>query len=151
MEQKENLRELLAQGRLKPHKATAQGIGKLFAVVERDLVDAKVEGISLDRRFTIAYNVALQAGRALLAAEGYRTSGQAHHATIFQALRNLLGQEHHHLLDYMDDCRSKRNLAEYMGTEIASKQETEELIEEAQSFADLARSLIRRNYPHLLV
>ena len=150
MEQKENLKELLAQGRLKQHKAAAQEIGKLFAVIERDIKDAKVENVSLDRRFTIAYNAALQAGRALLAAEGYRTSGQAHHATVFQALRSLLDQEHHHLLDYMDDCRSKRNLAEYMGTEIASEQETEELIEEAQSFAGFARSLIRKNYPHLL-
>ncbi|MBI2070955.1 MAG: hypothetical protein HYT79_10205 [Elusimicrobia bacterium] len=140
----------MAQGRIKQHKATAQEISKLFAIIERDLKDAKVEDVSLDRRFTIAYNAALQAGRALLAAGGYRTSGQAHHATVFQALRSLLDQEQHHLLDYMDDCRSKRNLAEYMGTEIASEQETEELVEEAKNFAELAKDLIRKNYPHLL-
>ena len=145
-----SLEELSAAGRLKQHKATAKEISSLFAVVKRDLLDAQVPGLSLDRRFATAYNAALQDGRALLAAEGYRTSGQAHHATVFQALRSLLDQEHHHLLDYMDDCRSKRNLAEYMGTEIASEQETEELIEEAQSFAGFARSLIRKNYPHLL-
>ena len=150
MEQKGTLSELLTLGRLKPHKAAAQEIRKLFAVVERDLADAQITRVSLDRRFITAYNAALQAGRAILAAEGYRTSGQSHHATVFQALRDLLDKEHHHLLDYMDDCRSKRNLAEYMGTEIASEQEVADLIEEAKKFADLAGDLIKDRHPQLL-
>lgn len=71
-----SLQALLDSGRLKRHKTSAQEISKLFDVVKRDLADAQVKGLSEDRRFTIAYNAALQAGRALLSAEGYRTAGQ---------------------------------------------------------------------------
>ena len=145
-----SLQEFLDSGRLKRHKATADEIGKLFDVVKRDLADAQVKGLSEDRRFTIAYNAALQAGRALLAAEGYRTAGQGHHHTVFQALRRLTDQEHHHVLDYLDDCRSKRNLAEYLGTEVASEQEVAELVREAKKFSALLHGLIHERHPRLI-
>jgi uncharacterized protein (UPF0332 family) len=140
----------LDSGKLKRHKATAEEIHKLFEVVKRDMADAHVHGLSEDRRFTIAYNAALQAGRAYLAAEGYRTAGQGHHHTVFQALRRLLDKEHHHVLDYLDDCRSKRNLAEYLGTEVTSEQEVAELIREAQAFSKLLHDLIRNRHPRLV-
>ena len=145
-----SLEKLLESGRLKRHKASAAEIGKLFDVVKRDLADAQVKGLSEDRRFTIAYNAALQAGRALLAAEGYRTAGQGHHHTVFQALRWLMDQEHHHVLDYLDDCRSKRNLAEYPGTEVTSEQEVSELAHEAKRFSTLLHDIIRKRHPRLI-
>jgi len=144
-----SLQDFLDSGRLKPHKASTEEIRKLFEVVKRDLADAKVPGLSEDRRFTIAYNAALQAGRAFLAAEGYRTAGQGHHHTVFQALRRLLDKEHHHVLDYLDDCRSKRNLAEYLGTEVTSAQEVAELTREAGAFSKLLHDLIRSRHPRL--
>ena len=143
------LEELLASGRLKRHKASSREIHALFEVVKRDLADTKVPGLSDDRRFAIAYNAALQAGRALLAAEGYRTAGHGHHATVFQALRDFLPKEHCHLLDYFDDCRSKRNLAEYTDTEVASEQEVKELAGEAQRFASLVKDKIQLRHPDL--
>ncbi|MDE2491763.1 MAG: hypothetical protein KGM24_13030 [Elusimicrobia bacterium] len=145
-----SLREFLDSGRLKRHKATAEEIGKLFEIVKRDLADAHVRGLSDDRRYTIAYNAALQAGRACLAAEGYRTAGQGHHHTVFQALRHVLPKERHHVLDYLDDCRSKRNLAEYLGTEVASEHEVSELVREAQSFSKLLHEFIRARHPQLV-
>ena len=144
-----SLQEFLDSGRLKRHKASADEIRKLFDVVLRDLTDAEVHGLSDDRSFTIAYNAALQAGRAYIAAEGYRTAGQGHHHTVFQALRRLLDKEHHHLLDYLDDCRSKRNLAEYLGTEVTSGQEVADLIREARNFSKLLHDLICNRHPRL--
>lgn len=55
---KANLEELLASGRLRRHKPSSKEIHALFEVVKRDLADAKVPGLSADRRFTIAYNAA---------------------------------------------------------------------------------------------
>ncbi|MDE1976137.1 MAG: hypothetical protein KGI84_02620 [Elusimicrobia bacterium] len=144
-----SLREFLSAGRLKRHKASAGEIRGLFAVVKRDLADARVRGLSGDRRFATAYNAALQAGRACLAAEGYRTSGQGHHHTVFQALRHILPKESHHVLDYLDDCRSKRNLAEYLGADVASELESSELLREAQSFANFIQDFIRARHPRL--
>ena len=145
-----SLQEFLDSGRLRRHKASAEEIRKLFEVVKRDLADAQVQGLSEDRCFTIAYNAALQASRAYLAAEGYRTAGQGHHHTVFQALRRLLDKEHHHVLDYLDDCRSKRNLAEYLGTEVTSEQEVADLIREAQEFSKLLHGLIRSRHPRFV-
>lgn len=145
-----SLQEFLNSGRLKRHQASSPEIGKLFDVVKRDLADAQVKELSEDRRFTIAYNAALQAGRALLAAEGYRTAGPGHHHTVFQALRRILNHEHHHVLDYLDDCRSKRNLADYLGTEVTSEQEVSDLIREATRFSKLLHDLIRERHPRLL-
>ena len=105
-----SLNELLASAKLKRHKATAQEIHKLFEVVERDLADARVAGISDDRRFT---------------------------------------KEHHHVLDYLDDCRSKRNTADYMGTHVTSEQEVAELVREARSFSRLLHDLIGQRHPTL--
>jgi hypothetical protein len=129
-----SLQEFLDSGRLKPHKATAEEIGKLFDVVKRDLADTHVKGLSKDRRLTIAYNAA----------------GQGHHQTVFMALRKLMDAEHHHVLDYLDDCRSKRNLAEYLGTEVASEQEVEELVREAKKFSSLLHDLISKRHPRLI-
>ncbi|MEK6543471.1 MAG: hypothetical protein AABZ44_03440 [Elusimicrobiota bacterium] len=145
-----SLQDFLDSGKLKPHRASAEEIHMLFEVVKRDLADAKVPGLSEDRRFTIAYNAALQAGRAFLAAEGYRTAGQGHHYTVFQALRQLLDKKHHHVLAYLDDCRSKRNLAEYLGTEVTSAQEVAELTREAQVFSKLLHGLISSRHPRLV-
>ena len=146
---KTTLEELLASGRLKRHKASSKELHSLFEIIKRDLADAKITAISDDRRFTIAYNAALQAGRALLAAEGYRTAGQGHHATVFQALRHFLPAEYSHLPDYFDDCRSKRNIAEYTDTEIASHHEVQELASEAHNFAVLMKDLIKKSHPQL--
>ena len=144
-----SLQDFLDSGRLKLHKATPAEISKLFDVVKRDLADAQVHGLSEDRRFTIAYNAALQSSRAYLAAEGYRTAGHGHHHTVFQALRKLLDAEQHHVLDYLDDCRSKRNLAEYLGTEVTSAQEVADLIREAKKFSKLLHNLIHSRHPRL--
>ena len=142
-----SLKELLAAGRLRPHKTGSQEIEKLFAVVDRDMKDARVAGLSADRRFTIAYNAVLQTSRALLAARGYRTSGQGHHAAAFLALRSLLPKEHRPLLDYFDDCRSKRNLAEYTGSGVTSEQEAADLVKQAETFSRIVRKLIKKRHP----
>ena len=50
------------------HTTSRKEISQLFAVFERDIADARTEALSSDRRFTTAYNAALMAARATLAA-----------------------------------------------------------------------------------
>jgi hypothetical protein len=52
--------KLLAANRVKPHKTSRQELDGLRAVVQRDLKDAAIEGLSEDRRFATAYNAVLQ-------------------------------------------------------------------------------------------
>ena len=78
-----------------PPRATAQNdaeeLDNLRAVVERDLHDAVLEGLSDDRRFATAYNAALQLGKLVLACAGYRSTGMNHHHTTIEALPLAMG------------------------------------------------------------
>ena len=66
-----NLKDLLNQGRLRQHKTSKKEIENLLALVRRDITDAKVEGLSSDRRFACAYNTVLQLATILLYCKGY--------------------------------------------------------------------------------
>ena len=61
-----NLRQLLNQGRLKHHRTSKQEIGNLLKLIKRDIEDAKVKGLSSDRKFATAYNAVLQSAAILL-------------------------------------------------------------------------------------
>lgn len=82
---------LQRERRIQPHRTNPQEIADLFAVIERDLADAAIQGLSTDRRFATAYNAALQAAMVVLYCEGYRATGLAHHATAFAFARMALG------------------------------------------------------------
>ena len=68
------------------HKSSKQEIGNLLGIVARDLKDSQAKDVSDDWRFAIAYNAALQAATAALAAAGYRASRENHHYRVIQSL-----------------------------------------------------------------
>ena len=107
------LKELLAEGRLRPHRSSRREIRDLLRVADRDLKDAAVKAISIDLRFQTAYQAALQLATIVLASSGYRAIGQGHHWATFKVLPELLGQEFQEIADYLDQCRGKRNLSDY--------------------------------------
>ena len=59
-------------GWLRDYQTSPDEIGNILGLVERDLDDAACEEISLDWRFSIAYNAGLQLATAVLFAAGYR-------------------------------------------------------------------------------
>jgi uncharacterized protein (UPF0332 family) len=60
-----------------------------------------------------------------------------------------LGEEHIDLVDYFNDCRRKRNLADYIGVGYVSKTEADELLSEAESFARFVQDWVYASHPHL--
>jgi uncharacterized protein (UPF0332 family) len=144
------LEDLSGEGRLKKHQTSKKEIQHLLQVVERDLKDSRVPALSLDRKFATAYSAILQAGRAILAARGYRTSGEGHHMTVFNALKSVLDKDRHATLDYFNDCRNKRNLADYGVAGIISEKEVKDLIVEAQKFSEFTHSWLTKNHPNLV-
>jgi len=50
-----------------------------------------VEGLTADWRLNIAYNAALQAATAALAASGYRAAREAHHLRVMKSLEFTIG------------------------------------------------------------
>jgi hypothetical protein len=84
----------------------------LLALVERDLEACQTPNLSVDWRLNIAYNAALQAATAALAAAGYRAAREAHHLRVIQSLRFSIGAESGFVQQF-DAFRKKRNLTSY--------------------------------------
>ena len=137
------------EGRIRRHRTNSQEIARLFRIVDRDLVDASIKALSLDRRFATAYNAVLQAATAVIYSEGYRAHGLGHHSTTFQFIKEAMGSDIVSLADYFDDCRRKRNMADYVGAGYISLTEVEDLLEEARAFAAQTRTWIEAHHPEL--
>jgi len=77
--------------------------------VARDLKDSQAKDVSDDWRFAIAYNAALHAATAALAAAGYRASRENHHYRVIQSLELTLGKDAKFIRAF-DAFRKKRNV-----------------------------------------
>jgi hypothetical protein len=115
-------------GWLRVHKTSKQEIRQLLEIIERDLKDAQQKGISADWRFGIAYNAALKLCTILVYSAGYRPEKTLAHYRTLQALPLILGPEKNADADYLDSCRSKRNVVEYDYTGGATDADANELI-----------------------
>jgi len=145
-----SLKELLAQGSIKPHKTSKEEVENLLELVRRDIKDARVKTISTDRRFATAYNAVLQLATIVIYCKGYMPTGWGHHYTAFKALKLIMGEDYYEAADYFDSCRSKRNVTDYRHTGEVSESETGELIEEAKKFLTVVLEFITKHYPSLL-
>ena len=58
-------------------------VGKLLAAAQRNITDARLQGLSAENRFDAAYKAVMQAAIVALHANGYRTltSRPGHHQT----------------------------------------------------------------------
>jgi hypothetical protein len=103
------LRDWQKNSWLVEHKSSAEEISALLAIVERDLANAKVTGLADDWRLSIAYNAALQAATAALAASGFRAAREQHHYRTIQSLALTIGWPAAQV-DRFDRFRKKRNI-----------------------------------------
>jgi hypothetical protein len=126
------LDDFAQRGMLHQHTTTAQEIADLWAIAEVGLADARVEAISLDRRFTAAYDAARSLATIPLACAGYRTAGAGHHATTFATLPLTMGGEYQSLVAFLDMCRVKRNVSEYRRVGQVQDGDVQDLIEAAE-------------------
>jgi hypothetical protein len=140
--------KLVATNRAKAHKTSKQELDGLRAVVNRDLKDAAIAGLSEDRRFATAYNAVLQLATMAIACAGYRVSAkQGHHENTFTAVELVLGPPGAKYAKYFNTCRKKRNTVDYNLANIITKTELDELLEKAGKFKELVEDWILKNYP----
>lgn len=140
----------MANGSVNTHTTSRQEIENLRELVNRDLQDAEIEGLSDDRRFATAYNAVLQLSKMAIACAGYRVSSNktGHHRTTFEAVKNAVPiRDVENLADYFETCRRKRNLIDYDATELASETEADELVKKAREFQTIIEDWISDNYP----
>jgi hypothetical protein len=143
-------KRLLGKGEVKAHQTSKQEMNNIRALIDRDLADAAIQGLSADRRFATAYNAALQAGSMAIACAGYRVSARAgHHAVTFEAAHLAVGAQAALFTDYFDTCRRKRNVIDYQHSSVATETEADELVRKAQEFHALVEEWITKNHPTL--
>lgn len=137
-------------GWLTAHRTSRNEIRDLLDVVERDLADSAAEGLSPDWRMNIAYNAALQAATAALAAAGYRASRDQHHHRVIQSLRETTGADAA-LVNTFDAFRKKRNVAGYERVGLVSDADADSMRALAVEVRDRVTVWLREHHAHLLV
>ena len=131
------------------HTTTSEEIGNLLALSDRDLVACQVKELPADWRFAIAYNAALQAATAALAAAGYRATRDNHHYRVIQSLEFTVAPDRK-LIDTLDAFRKKRNTSSYDLAGSVSDKEAGEMIRLATSLRRDVENWIRTTRPVLL-
>jgi hypothetical protein len=140
----------LRNGWLVEHTTSPAEIGELLAIADRDLADCRVQGLSPEWRLNIAYNAALQASTAALAACGYRASREAHHYRVIQSLALTIGADAG-LVRQFDLFRKKRNIGGYERAGTVSDQEANEMIALAEQIRQEVRDWLVSYHPDLVV
>ncbi len=142
---------LLAENKIRSHAPSANEIANLFALVERDLEDAALVGLSADRSFAISYNAVQQLSQAVVACSGYRLRNiPGHHRVMFECLELAVGSSMNSYSTYFDRCRTKRNHLEYDRSSVVSQTEADELLKAAQEFHDEIKTWISDHHKNLL-
>lgn len=144
------LENLLAIGRLHPHKATATEIRRLLASADSALADARRAQNSAATRFDMAYKAIMQCALAALMANGFRpsTSEAGHQQTTIQTLPKTIGLPAEKM-KILDSFRRARNLSDYEGEPVEDAK-VRECIDWAEFLAENVRTWIRNNQPGLL-
>ena len=144
-----SLRDWQKHSWLVEHKSSAEEISALLAIVERDLANAKVTGLADDWRLSIAYNAALQAATAALAASGFRAAREQHHYRTIQSLALTIGWPAAKV-DRFDRFRKKRNIGGYETAGVVSEREAREMHELAVGLRDDVLGWLRKQHAKLL-
>lgn len=144
-----SLADWLRNGWLEEHRTSGKEIRERPAVVERDIENAQVPSLSPEWRLAIAYNAALQAATAALAAAGYRPAREAHHYRVIQSLAHTIRADNK-TIDRLDAFRKKRNISSYERTGVVSEPEAREMLMLASRLQQRVRDWLRAEHPELL-
>lgn len=118
-------------------------ISRLMKAAQSSLQDAKLNTISNESRFDLAYKAIMQMANAALQAKGYRvlTSKPGHHQLILQAFPLTIGLDKTQLI-LLDQLCKQRNAIEYSG-DIVSDVLIAEVIAQAETLLKLVQANLR--------
>ena len=144
-----SLQSWLQSGWLIEHKTSKQEIGNLMGIADRDLAASRSAELPADWRFAIAYNAALQAANAALAAAGFRASRDSHHFRVIQSLEFTINPGAK-LVTTLDAFRKKRNISSYDLAGGISDKEADEMFDLAAKLRSEIERWLRSAHPELL-
>ena len=133
----DKLDNLVKIGKLKHEPPDKNEFDGMVTSAEIRLNDAKIDGLSLDSKFTLAYGAAHALALAAMRWHGYRSENRY---LVFQCLEQTLGIETAKWR-VLDQCHKRRNIAEYEGHLEIDSQLLNELIEISTELLELVKDL----------
>jgi hypothetical protein len=129
-----SLQNWLQIGHLNNHQPTVAEVRNLLGVVDRELADAAVAGLSDDGRFTHAYDAALLLCKLALHVSGYELQKRApgHHSLWINSLELTLGDGQKGTLIHLSKCSKLRHTTLYDQSGVVGKQDADDLLEAAR-------------------
>lgn len=135
--------KLLAQNRIRPYSAKPREVPDLLSIADRDVTVAEHNlELDADWSYNIAYNAVLQASRALMLKEGFRSRGPERHVTAVRFAREALGKSLADDVDLFDQMRRKRHLAVYDVSGRIGEGEAQAAVAFARRYVENIRELI---------
>jgi len=134
----DELRNLAKIGQLKLEPAHVHEVSRMLSMAVIRLDDATLASLSLEGRFTSAYNASHAAALAALRWHGYRSENRF---TVFQCLAHTLGWSPIQWR-VLDAAHQKRNLAEYEGYLDVEETLVVELVDLTQKLIKDVRALV---------
>jgi len=132
MPQEKLIQKLLKENKLKKQEAGLIQVEKLLTSAMHDLSEAsKIQKISEDATYIMAYNAMLKAGRALLLFKGYVPDDGAQHRTVVEVTASILGQKYEKVTAHFEMMRKKRNMLTYEAGIFVSSTESNQAFEDA--------------------
>jgi hypothetical protein len=150
-----SLERLVLIGWYKAEPCSATEIADLFSIVDRSIVDTKVEGISDDLRFQAAYNGLLTVANICLRANGFRVSlSQGHHQRVIESLEyTLTTQDENTRSKWVRKLKShsqKRNSTSYDLAGGVSQNELIQIINDLSLLRDQVVACLNETHPDLI-
>ncbi|SAL09715.1 hypothetical protein AWB69_00076 [Caballeronia udeis] len=124
-------------------------IARLLTAAQRNLMDARLDGLSQENRFDAAYKAIMQLSMLALNANGFRTltSRPGHHQTAIQSLTLTIGLSTDRMI-VLDALRKQRNLSDYSG-DLVTDAAVRECMSSATALLDDVRTWLTANRPEL--
>jgi uncharacterized protein (UPF0332 family) len=145
-----SLEDWLNEGHLKRHRPSRREIEQLLTVFRRDITDARITGLSLDRQFESAYNAVLILSKAALTASGYRTYGEGNHYWTIRSLLFTLGMNDN-FINTLNKFRHIRNVSNYEMTGTVSEKEVKEMISMGEELYTQLIKWLEENHSDLFI
>ena len=139
-----DLKELTRKGFIEKVTPDKKFALELIKAADKDLIAAE-DNIKIkheDWALVMAYNAMLSAGRALMAARGYRTFSESHHLAVVQFCATLIPKDSSGLVKTFNRYRVRRHDVIYGETDSVGKDEAKRAIKRAKEFVKKVKDML---------
>lgn len=142
------LEEWVEAGRLKRHETDRDELAELLAVADRAVADARVEGLTPDGKFGLAWPAVLALGAAALAGAGYRVGKERHHERVVDSLLHTVGLSGTEV-SALHRVRRMRNEMTYERVGTATREQADAFLARVVELRITVHTALTKRYPEL--